>query len=47
MANKTIWLKAGKADVRIGLRQKYISFRIIIPPSVRKRLLVQLEKAAK
>jgi hypothetical protein len=44
MANKTVWLKAGKADVRIGVKRKYISFRIIIPPSVRKRLLVQLEK---
>jgi hypothetical protein len=42
MPKKTVWLKTGAADVRIGVKRKYLSLRIIVPESVRKNLLKQL-----
>ena len=47
MPKKTVWLKAGNADVRIGIKRKYLTLRIIVPESVRKNLLKQLMRFEK
>lgn len=47
MPNKTVWLEAGSADVRIGVKRKYLSLKSVVPESVRRNLLKQLLRSEK
>jgi hypothetical protein len=47
MPGKTTWLKAGAVDVRVGVGEKKLKFRITVPQDVTQRLLIQLQRKLK